>query len=106
MKPFNIKVFLIAFMSILLLNFVSWGGLEAYNTPGRAHTFLGMAGSLWTILRFPLFTFFRSFLYSQNNVLLFSFAVLLNCAFYGFIAERIFSFFKKKSNIPAAPKSI
>jgi hypothetical protein len=103
MKPFNVKVFLIAFLIILLLNFVSWAGLEAHNTPDRSHTLLGIIGSIWTILRFPVFTFFGRFLYSQNNVLLFSTAIFLNCVCYGFIIERMISLRKKKSKIPAVP---
>jgi|SRR5450631_3267306 len=101
MKKFNLRTFFIATLVVVLLTFVGWAGLEARNTPDRSHTLLGIIGSLWTVLRFPLFTFFWKFLYSENNMLLFSIAVFLNCAFYAVIIERIFYFLRKKQkNIP------
>ena len=99
MKKFNLRIFIIATIAVVLLTFVSWAGLEAHNTPDRSHTILGIVGSLWTILRFPLFAFFWKFLYGQNNTLLFSIAVFLNCAFYAIIIERIFYFLHKMRKV-------
>jgi len=96
MKKFNFKIFAIASIVAILLTFASWVGLEVHNSPDRSNLFLGEVGGLWAILRFPTFTFFWKFLYSSNNVLLFSVAVMIDCAFYGFIVERIFSLFNKK----------
>jgi hypothetical protein len=93
------RIFLIATVVTILLNFVSWAGLEAHDTQNRTHTLLGVVGSLWTILRFPIFTFFWKFLYSQNDNLLFSTAVFINCVFYAIIVERIFYLFHKKRKI-------
>ena len=81
---------------MVLLTFVSWTGLEARDTPSRTHTLLGMVGRLWTVLRFPLFTFFWNFIVDQKNILLTSAAIFINCAFYAVIVERIFYLFNKK----------
>jgi hypothetical protein len=106
MKKFNLRMFMIATVVLVLLNFVSWAGLEAHNTPDRSHTLLGMVGSIWTVLRFPIFTLFWKFLYSQNNILLFSTAVSINCVFYAIIVERIYYFLRKKPKIPPIPTHI
>ncbi len=95
MKKFNFKIFAVVSVVAILLTFASWMGLEEHNSPGRSISFLGEVGGLWTILRFPTFTFFWKLLYGLNNVLLFSVAVMIDCAFYGFIVERIFYLFKK-----------
>ncbi len=96
MKKFNLRIFMAATVVMVLLNLLSWTGLEAHDTPNRSHTLLGVVGSLWTILRFPIFNFFWKFLFSNNNVVLFSTAVFLNCIFYAIIIERIFYLFRKK----------
>jgi hypothetical protein len=99
MKKFNLRIFIIATVVTILSTFVSWAGLEAHVTQDRSHALLGEVGSLWTILRFPTFTFFGKFLYGQNNILLFSTAVFINCVFYAIIVERIFYLFRKKRKI-------
>jgi len=81
----------------ILLTFVSWVGLEANATENDSHTFWWAVGSFWTVLRFPVFTLYWHFLSSHNNIFLFSIAVSLNCAFYGFVIERIISLRRKKS---------
>jgi hypothetical protein len=106
MKKFNLRIFAIAAVVTILLNFVSWAGLEAHNTPDRSHTLLGIIGSTWNILRFPTFTFFWKFLYSQNNVLLFSIAVILNSTFYAIIFERIFYFSHQKQKITSGANDL
>jgi hypothetical protein len=106
MKKFNLRIFLIATVIIILLNLVSLSGLEARDTPNRSHTLLGIVGSFWTILRFPIFTFFWKFIYHPFNIILFSIAVFLNCAFYGVIVERIFYLIRKKSKFPPVPTGI
>jgi len=87
---------MISTVVMVLLTFVSWAGLEALYTPHRTHTLLGLVGRLWNVLRFPLFTFFWNFIISQNNILLTSGAIFINCAFYAVIVERVFYLFNKK----------
>ena len=96
MKKFNLKIFKVAMVITILLTFVSWVGLEANAAENESHTFWWAVGSLWTLLRFPVFSLYWHFLYNQNNVFLFSIAVSLNCAFYGFVIERIISMRRKK----------
>jgi hypothetical protein len=100
MKKFNLRIFKIAMVVTILLTFMSWVGLEANAVENGNHAFWGPVSSLWTILRFPIFTLYWHFLYNQNNLVLFSIAVFLNCAFYGFIVERFISLRNKKSKIP------
>jgi len=99
MKKFNLRIFIIATVAVVLLTFVSWAGLEAHNTPDKSHTLLGIIGSLWTVLRFPLFTFFWKFPFGQNNILLYSMAVFVNCIFYALIIERIYYFLRKMRKV-------
>ncbi len=96
MKKFNLRIFMIATIVMVLLTFVSWAGLEARDTPSRTHTLLGLVGRLWTVLRFPLFTFFWNFIINQKNIIVTSAAVYINCAIYAIIVERIFYLFSKK----------
>lgn len=93
------RIFMMATVVMVLLNFVSWAGLEARDTPGRTHTLLGLVGRLWTVLRFPLFTFFWNFIIGQQNIILASAAIFINCAFYAVIIERAFYFLRQKQKI-------
>jgi hypothetical protein len=106
MKKFNLRIFMIATAVMVLLNFVSWAGLEAYQMQYRSHPFLMAIGSMWTVLRFPFFTFFWHFIYKIDNFFIYSTVVFLNCAFYGVIVERIFYLFRKKSKIPLGQSGI
>jgi len=103
MKKFNLRIFRIATAVTVLLTFVSWVGLEANAVENGNHALWGPVSSLWTVLRFPIFTLYWHFLSNQNNLILFSIAVFLNCAFYGFLAERFFSLRRKKSKFPQVP---
>ena len=100
MKKFNLKIFKVATVLAILLTFVSWVGLEANGTENGSHSFWWAASGIWTILKFPIFTLYWHFLFDHNNLVLFSIAVFLNCAFYGFIAERIYSLRKSNSKFP------
>jgi hypothetical protein len=106
MKKFNLRIFMIATVAIIVLNFASLSGLEAYQTQNKSHYLLSMMGSLWTLLRFPIFTFFWKSIYGHFNIFLFATGVFINCAFYGVIVERIFFLFHKKSKIPPIPTRI
>ena len=106
MKKFNLRVFMIATTAIIVLNFASLSGLEAYNTQNKSYHFLYTMGSLWKVLRFPVFTFFWKFIYGDFNIFLFSTAVFINCAFYAIITERIFSLFRKRAKFPHAPTGV
>lgn len=106
MKKFNLKFFLTATVVIVLLNFVSWAGLEARDTPGRTHTLRGLIGRLWTVLRFPLFTFFWNFIIAQQNILFTSAAIFINCAFYAIIVERIFYLGRRRSKLRPVAKAL
>jgi hypothetical protein len=96
MKKFNLRIFMIATLVTILLNFVNWAALTAHNTQGSPRIFLWVADRLWTILRFPIFTLFWNFIVAFRNPIVISTAVFLNCALYGVIVERIFYFFNKK----------
>jgi glucan phosphoethanolaminetransferase (alkaline phosphatase superfamily) len=96
MKKFNLRIFMIATVVTILLNFADWAALTAHNTPNSSQILLWLADRFWTILRFPILTFFWKFIYSPFNIILFSIAVFLNCTFYGVIVERIISLFHKK----------
>jgi hypothetical protein len=106
MKKFNLRIFRIATAVTILITFVSWVGLEANGMENGNHAVWGVVGGAWTILRFPIFTLYWHFLFNQNNLILFSIAVFLNCAFYGFIFERIISLRRKKSKFPSVPNRI
>jgi len=104
MKKFNLKTFKISTVITILLTFVSWVGLDANGMQnGSSHTLWGVVGSMWTLLRFPIFTLYWHFMYDHNNIILFSLAVFLNCAFYGFLIERFLSFRAKRAKYPSVP---
>jgi len=94
---------MIATAAMIALNFASLSGLEAYNTQNKSHQLLSMMGSLWTVLRFPVFSFFWKFIYGHFNIFLFSIGVFINCAFYAIIVERIFYILGKKPTLPPVP---
>ncbi len=100
MKKFNLRIFRVATAVTILLTFISWVAIEANGMENGNHALWGPVGSLWAILRFPIFTLYWHFLSNQNNLVLFSTAVFLNCAFYGFIFERFYSLRRKKSKLP------
>lgn len=106
MKKFNLRIFMIAATAIIVLNLASLSGLEAYNTHNRSHYFLSMMGSLWSILRFPVFTLFWESIYGHFNIFLFATGIFINCAFYAVIIERIFYLLRKKPKIPNVPTGI
>ena len=106
MKKFNLRIFRVATAVTILLTFMSWVALEANGMENGNHAVWGVISSLWTILRFPIFTLYWHFLFNQNNLVLFSIAVFLNCAFYGFIVERFYSLRRKKAKFPSVPTRI
>lgn len=106
MKKFNLKIFKVATVMAILLTFVSWVGLEANGAENGSHTFWWAVGNIWTLLKFPIFTLYWKFLYGQNNLILFSLAVFLSCAFYGFVFERIFTLRRNKTNYPNLPTGL
>jgi hypothetical protein len=101
MKKFNLRIFMITTVVTILLNFVNWAALSAHNTRSSSLILLWVADSLWTILRFPIFTLFWNFIVTSDNPVITSTAAFLNCVFYAIIVERIFYFFnkKRKSNL-------
>jgi hypothetical protein len=106
MKKFNITIFAITVIILVFLNFASWSAVWLYETGDKTIALWRVLGSLTSILRFPIFTLFWKFLYSQNNVLLFSIAVFFNCVFYALIVERILSRFHKKPKFHPTPTAI
>ena len=106
MKKFNLKIFKAATVIAILLTFVSWVGLEANGMENGSHTFWWLVSGSWIILRFPIFTLYWHFLFDHNKVVLFSISVFLNCAFYGFVVERIITLRRKKANLPQVPTGI
>lgn len=103
MKKFNLRIFKVAMVAALLLTFISWVGLESNDKERQFHAVWSMAGAMWAILRFPIFTLYWHFLYNYNNLVLFSIAVFLNCAFYGFVFERFYSLRIRRSKFPNTP---
>jgi hypothetical protein len=103
MKKFNLKIFKVAMVVVILLTFISWVGLEANVKERQFHAFWSLAGSMWAILRFPIFALYWHFLYNYNNLIFFSIAVFLNCAFYGFLFERFYSLRTGRSKFPNTP---
>ena len=99
MKKFNLKIFFIATFIIILLNFFSWTGLQQNDFLNGSNSFWRIIAGFWQVLRFPLFTLCWHFLFGLNNFFVYSTAVFLNCAFYGFLIERIFSLLSKKSKL-------
>ena len=97
---------MIATAAMIAVNFASLSGLEAYDTHNKSHYLLSTMGSLWIVLRFPVFTFFWKIIYGHFNIFLFATGVFLNCAFYGVIVERIFYLLGKKPKIPPVPTRI
>src|ERR1700759_2859460 len=100
MKKFNLKIFFMATFIIVLLNFFSWTGLQQNDFLNGSNSFWRIVAGFWQVLRFPLFTLFGHFLFSLNNFFVCSLAVFLNCAFYGFLIDRIFFLLGKKSKHP------
>ena len=97
---------MIATTAIIVLNFASLSGLEAHDTQNKSHQLLSMLGSLWIVLRFPVFTFLWKFIYGHFNIFLFATGVFLNCTFYGVIIERAIYLLKKKRKTPAVQTGI
>jgi hypothetical protein len=106
MKKFNLRIFRVATAVAVLLTFISWVAIEANGMENGNHAVWGAISRLWSVLRFPIFTLYWHFLYNQNNLILFSIAVFLNCAFYGFIFERFYSLSRKKSKFPHYPTRV
>jgi hypothetical protein len=106
MKRFNLRIFKVAMVVTILLTFMSWVGLESNVKERQFHAFWSAVGSMWTILKFPIFTLYWHFLGDHNNLVLFSIAVFLNCVFYGLVFERLYSLRGKKSGFPHAPKHV
>jgi len=106
MKKFNPRIFRVATAVTVVLTFISWVALEANGMENGNHAFWGAVSNIWRIVRFPIFTLYWHFLSNQNNLVLFSLAVFLNCAFYGFVVERILSLNRKKSKFPNTPTHI
>ncbi len=106
MKKINLRIFMIAATAIIVLNFASLSGLESYNTNNKTQYLLGMMGSLWTVLRFPVFTFFWKFIYGHFNIFLFATGIFINSAFYAIIIERILYLLRKKPKIPLGQSGI
>ena len=105
MKKVNLKIFFIATFVIILLNFLSWAGLQKNDYLNGSNSFWHVVASSWQILRFPLFTLFWNLLFGLNNFFVFSIAVFLNCAFYGVVIERIFYLFTHSSKFTIARKT-
>lgn len=96
MKQFNLRIFMIATVVTIILDFLNWAGLEAHNTQSSSPTLLWIEDRLWTILPFPIFTLFWNIIITSNNPIITSTAVILNCVFYAIIVERIFYLFRRK----------
>ncbi len=97
MKPknFNENLFIPASVVFALLLVPSF--LAAW-AEDEGHSQKGMIGSLFVklfyVLRFPAHTLFWS-IFSLHPILFFT-GLLINCAFYGFIIERIWYLFTGK----------
>jgi hypothetical protein len=106
MKKFNLRIFTRATVIFILLIFISEMALYRYETHQAYGIGWKIFGELVSIFRFPTLIFFWKYLINNNSVILFVIGTLINCAFYGFIAERIFYLFRKKSKFPPVPTRI
>ena len=96
-KKFNGNIFAtssIIFGFVLVPSFLAaWAEDEGHSQAGIG----GIFTKLFYVLRFPTHTLF-SFFFTLHPVLFFI-GLLINCTFYGFIIERIWSLFgRKRSN--------
>ena len=94
MRNFNKLTFIIAtilFGLLLVLGFLAaWA--EDEGTLGTNIIWVTFA-KLFYILRFPTHTLLWTF-FSSNGTTIYFAGLIINCIFYGFITERLFSFVK------------
>jgi hypothetical protein len=106
MKKFNLGVFIRATVIFIVLIFIGEMALYEYETHQIYNLGWKISAELVSIFRFPTLIFFWKYLISNNSVFLFVMGTSINCAFYGFIIERIFYLLLKKSKIPPVPTGI
>jgi len=107
MKKFNKKIFLTAASVAMLLTFISWIAIWQDDTHNRFNSTWRVLRQLAYVVRFPTHTLFWNFLIRHDNIIYYIGGLLINCFFYGFFIERIFSFFnKKKRKFPPVPTGI
>ncbi|RYY62993.1 MAG: hypothetical protein EOO05_00740 [Chitinophagaceae bacterium] len=95
MKYFNRKVFITASMITGLLVVISmFSTLEAQSGKNGSNAMMKLLAGLFNVLRFPAHTVIGSAV--ESSTLLFCAGLLLNCLFYGFIYERVYSFFQRR----------
>jgi hypothetical protein len=92
---------MIAYISFILLIFISESALYKYETHQLYNLGWKISAEIVSVFRFPTVIFFWKYLISSNNVFLFVIGTFINCAFYGFIVERIFYMFHKRQKLPA-----
>ena len=90
---FNFKTFLITTIICGILTFVTLVAATARDEGTTGDGIIVKAlEKLFYIFRFPIHTFFFQFM----NGSMFFIGLFLNCLFYGLVAERLYSFNKKK----------
>jgi hypothetical protein len=87
---------MVATVVMVLLNFVSWAALDAYETRQTYNLGWKIVAELISIFRFPTLIFFWKYIISNNSIILFTVGIFLNCAFYAILVERIYSFLRTK----------
>ena len=72
MKKINLRIFMIASYRNYHIKFCSVCPDWSYNTHDKSNYLLSMMGSLWKVLRFPVFTILWKFIYSHFNIFFFA----------------------------------
>ena len=78
----------------LLIIISLFGYLEATSGNVSSNFLLVGLSAMFTVLRFPMHTLFIKFL--QDSAILFCLGLILNCLFYGFLFERVYTYSKGK----------
>lgn len=100
MKNFNKRIFKRSIIIVGILLFFSflaaWQIDEGWTSSGVGPVTSALS-KLFYILRFPTHTLF--WIFFSSSAFLFFLGLFINCIFYGFIIERIISFFPKKITV-------
>lgn len=84
----------------MILTITCWAITEEHYKHNSFEGIWGAVTLFSSILRFPVYTLFGNFLAKANIHFLSSMALFINCLFYGFVVERIFSIFHKNQKPP------
>ncbi len=101
MKKFKPIVFFLSMLAVGLLTLISFTAAAGEDEGNRLNWFWFFFAKLYYILRFPTHTLLFNFF--VNGWFRFLLGLFINSIIYGFLVERLFSLFRKKSKIPPIP---